>query len=201
MSISCYFPCSTRTILYKICNLTFHLSPVGGRESNFWNCATQLFPVGKPLNHFSSFFFPPTMIPGSVLPPASPGLANLSVAPAEFLQSHFRWCEHPVLRHQLGLKWFERCKRNTTHSRKHIHLASTAFARPTPPTRINLRRMCQRASETINTTCSWYSRHAAHTAESGENLRVATKRCTSFCVFNFNYFSREKLSYEKVCFA
>lgn len=58
MSISCYFPCSTRKMLYKICNLTFHLSPVGGRESNFWNCATQLFPAGKPLNHFSSFFFP-----------------------------------------------------------------------------------------------------------------------------------------------
>lgn len=60
MSISCYFPCPTWKILYKICNLTFHLSPVGGRESNFWNCATQLFPAGKPLNHFSSFFFAPS---------------------------------------------------------------------------------------------------------------------------------------------
>lgn len=133
-----------------------------------------------------SYFSP--LIPASVLPPANPGLANLSPAPAEFLQCHLWWCEHPVLCDQLGSKRLERCKRNPTRSRKHIHLASTPFAPPTPPTQINLRRMCQRVSETINTTCRWESRHTAHKAESVEKLHAATKCCTSFCAFRINYF-------------
>lgn len=89
MSISCYFPWSTRNILYKICNLTFHSSPVGGRESNFWNCATQLFPAGKPLNHFSSLFFPRHRFLAPVSPQPAPASLTSRRLPLSFCSHTF----------------------------------------------------------------------------------------------------------------